>query len=138
MTRLDLEMPLPADYRLADLLSFHRRDAQALAERVTDDGLDTGLLWQGLPACLSLRFAAHRVRVSLQVDGEIDDDPQPLEALWEWNPMAVFLGEFRRMLYSGAAPHWDKMAYLVAVSAVSFVCGYAIFIRLSRRVAEEL
>ena len=30
------------------------------------------------------------------------------------------------------------MAYLVAVSAVSFVCGYAIFIRLSRRVAEEL
>jgi len=64
--------------------------------------------------------------------------PEPLETLWEWNPMAVFLGEFRRMLYSGAAPHWDKMAYLVAVSAVSFVCGYAIFIRLSRRVAEEL
>mgnify|MGYP000007481208 FL=1 len=81
MTRLDLEMPLPADYRLADLLSFHRRDAQALAERVTDDGLDKGLLWQGLPACLSLRFAAHRVRVSLQVDGDIDDDPQPLETL---------------------------------------------------------
>ena len=64
--------------------------------------------------------------------------PEPLETLWEWNPMAVFLGEFRRMLYSGAAPHWNKMAYLVAVSAVSFVCGYAIFIRLSRRVAEEL
>ena len=81
MTRLDLEMSLPADYRLADLLSFHRRDAQALAERVTDDGLDKGLLWQGLPACLSLRFAAHRVRVSLQVDGDIDGDPQPLEAL---------------------------------------------------------
>ena len=67
MTRLDLEMPLPAEYRLADLLSFHRRDAQALAERVTDDGLDKGLLWQGLPACLSLRFVAHRAHKRTEV-----------------------------------------------------------------------
>lgn len=83
MTRLDLEMSLPADYRLADLLSFHRRDVQAVAERVTDAGLDKGLLWHGLSACLSLRFAGARVRVSLLVDGQIDSDPQPLAALAE-------------------------------------------------------
>jgi len=64
--------------------------------------------------------------------------PGALETLWEWNPIAVFLGEFRRMLYSGAAPHWDKMAYLVCMAALSFVAGWSIFIRLSRRVAEEL
>lgn len=81
MTRADLEMPLPADFRLADLLSFHRRDAQAQAEQVTDVGLDKGLLWQGLPACLSLRFAGKRVRASLLVDGLVDGAPRPLESL---------------------------------------------------------
>lgn len=64
--------------------------------------------------------------------------PQPFEALWEWNPMAVFITEFRHMLYSGAQPHWGRVAYLVVVSLATFVLGYAIFIRLSRRVAEEL
>lgn len=79
MTHIELEMPLPADYRLADLLGFHRRDAQALAERVTPAGLDKGVLWQGLPACLSLRFTANRVQASLQVDGEVEGNPLPLE-----------------------------------------------------------
>jgi hypothetical protein len=30
------------------------------------------------------------------------------------------------------------MAYLVCMAALSFVAGWSIFIRLSRRVAEEL
>lgn len=81
MSRIDLELPLPADYRVADLLSFHRRDAQALAERVTPAGLAKGMLWQGQPACLALCFAAGRVRARLQVDGRVAPDPAPLRRL---------------------------------------------------------
>ncbi|MDD0843018.1 DNA-3-methyladenine glycosylase family protein [Pseudomonas sp. Gutcm_11s] len=82
MSRIELELTLPDDYRVTDLLAFHRRDAQALAERVTDAGLEKGILWRGQPACLGLRFADGRVRVSLQVDGEAGD-AQALRGLVE-------------------------------------------------------
>ncbi|WP_043308372.1 DNA-3-methyladenine glycosylase [Pseudomonas sp. ML96] len=83
MSRIELELTLPDDYRVTDLLAFHRRDAQALAERVTDAGLDKGILWGGQPACLGLRFAAGRVQVSLQVDGDSGADAQALRGLAE-------------------------------------------------------
>lgn len=69
----DSALALPADYRLDDLLAFHGRDSQALAERVTAAGLDKGILWRGRPACLSLRFSAGRVVLSLAVDGPAAD-----------------------------------------------------------------
>ena len=81
MNRLDLTLELPADYRTNDLLNFHRRDAQGLAERVTDAGLDKGILWQGIPARLGLRFEDGGAGVSLEVDGEVAIDPQALRTL---------------------------------------------------------
>lgn len=81
MTRLDCTLELPADYRVADLLAFHRRDAQALAERVRLDGLDKGLLWQGVPACLSIQFEASSVSACLAVDGAVAEQVAPLRAL---------------------------------------------------------
>ena len=78
---LEFELPLPADYRQADVLNFHRRDAQAVAERVTADGLDKGMLWQGLPACLSLRFIEWRATVALHVDGDAAPDGGAVRAL---------------------------------------------------------
>lgn len=81
MNRLDLTLELPADYRTHDLLNFHRRDVQGLAERVTDAGLDKGILWQGIPARLALRFVDGEAGVSLEVDGEVAIDPQALRRL---------------------------------------------------------
>ncbi|MBB1518008.1 DNA-3-methyladenine glycosylase family protein [Aquipseudomonas guryensis] len=81
MSRLDCSLELPTDYRVADLLAFHRRDGQALAERVRVDGLDKGVLWQGLPACLSIRFDAARVTAHLVVDGPVVEDADPLRSL---------------------------------------------------------
>lgn len=95
VTRIHTALPLPADFRPADLLVFHSRDAQALAERVTAHGLDKGLLWHGLPACLSMRFAPGLAAVSLAVDGRVDEDAQALRALAEHmlgltQPVAAF------------------------------------------------
>lgn len=81
MNRLDLTLELPADYRTHDLLNFHRRDAQGLAEWVTDAGLDKGILWQGIPARLALRFVDGGAGVALEVDGEVAIDPQVLRRL---------------------------------------------------------
>lgn len=51
-------IPLPAGFRVDDVLAFHRRDPQGISEAVDASALRKGLRWQGLPACLSLRFSA--------------------------------------------------------------------------------
>jgi DNA-3-methyladenine glycosylase II len=60
---------LPADFRHADFLAFHRRDSQAVAEEVGEHRLRKGLLWAGQPACLSLRFADGQALAELACDG---------------------------------------------------------------------
>lgn len=67
---------LPNGFRRGDVLAFHRRDAQRIAERVDDAMLCKGLMWNGDAACLSLRFAGDCAEASLSVDGahgHVDD-----------------------------------------------------------------
>lgn len=61
-------LPLPAAYRRDDLLAFHARDPRRLAEHVSAKGLDKGVIWQGRPARLSLRFQEGAARLQLHVD----------------------------------------------------------------------
>ncbi|AXE28608.1 3-methyladenine DNA glycosylase 2 [Chromobacterium phragmitis] len=70
MSVIHCDIFLPAGFRPHDILAFHRRDGERLAEQVDDDGLSKGLLWRGRPACLDLRFAAGRARLALAVDGD--------------------------------------------------------------------
>ena len=66
MTRLDIvaaagsstlttEIALPGNFRLLDVLAFHQRDGQQVAERVGEGDLRKGLTWHGQPACLHIR-----------------------------------------------------------------------------------
>jgi len=75
MARASHRLELPAGFRVADLLKFHRRDVQAVAERVDAGGLDKGMLWHGSPACLSLRFDAAGASAELLVDGPVAVEP---------------------------------------------------------------
>ncbi|OHX11274.1 DNA-3-methyladenine glycosylase family protein [Chromobacterium sphagni] len=63
------DIPLPENFRPEDILAFHRRDGERLAEQVDDHGLKKGLLWRGLPSCLELRFQPGAARLSLAIDG---------------------------------------------------------------------
>lgn len=80
---------MPPAFRVEDILAFHRRDTQEIAERVLDGGLEKALVWQGAPACLTIRFnpgftQAHAV---LQTDGRKKRAAQP-----------VFVAMVQRML----------------------------------------
>jgi DNA-3-methyladenine glycosylase II len=66
-------IPLPGDYRVGDVLAFHRRDVQTIAERVENDEIAKGLLWEGRPACLRIALKSGRAEVVLAVDGGIAD-----------------------------------------------------------------
>ena len=52
--------------------------------------------------------------------------------------MAVFIQSFRHLLYDGRAPEIGHIVYLACASVISFVAGWAIFVKLSRRLAEEV
>lgn len=56
----------------------------------------------------------------------------------KWNPMAVFIRGFRAMLYDGRFAGWDNLGLCVTFAAVALLAGWTVFLRLSRRFAEEL
>ena len=47
---------LPPGYRVADVLAFHGRDPERVAEQVDADGLRKGVLLGGVPTLLDIRF----------------------------------------------------------------------------------
>ncbi|MDA8232737.1 MAG: hypothetical protein M0006_15510 [Magnetospirillum sp.] len=64
---------LPADFRAADILAFHKRDPLMVAERVGTDTLQKGISWEGRAACLGIAFQAGHAHAELAVDGPSAD-----------------------------------------------------------------
>jgi DNA-3-methyladenine glycosylase II len=74
VAQLHWSIPLPADFRPDDILAFHRRDAQEVAERVSVTGLQKGIVWRGMPACLHINFSKRKADAMLFVDGHLPGD----------------------------------------------------------------
>ena len=81
-SQLSCSVALPAGFRAEDILAFHRRDTQQVSEAVSACGLRKGLLWNGLPACLSIEFQAGQAIGVLAIDGDVSAAcPAPFEAM---------------------------------------------------------
>lgn len=78
---LSCRVALPPGFRVADVLAFHRRDPQAVAERVEAEALSKGLRWGGCAARLAIRFAADHAEAELAADGSPGAAAEPLETL---------------------------------------------------------
>lgn len=65
---INTRINLPRNFRRADFLTFHQRDGQMLAEIVTGNQLQKGIVWQGMPACITFQFTQQQVNISLQLD----------------------------------------------------------------------
>jgi DNA-3-methyladenine glycosylase II len=86
-TVLTCSLELPNHFRTNDILSFHNRDALAIAESVDDHSLRKGLLWNNQAACLAIRFNKNSADAELVIDG-----------LANANDVDVLYGMVRRML----------------------------------------
>lgn len=66
-------LTLPPDFRLDDVLAFHRRDAESIAEEVSADRLRKGVLLDGVPAVLDIALPSGDAiaRVSVHADGAL-------------------------------------------------------------------
>ena len=74
MTLLHWTLPLPAGYRRDDVIAFHSRDTQAVAERVTPAGLRKGILLAGVPVVLDVAFTHAAAVCRAEIDGDGDAD----------------------------------------------------------------
>ncbi len=90
MTVLTHNIKLPNDYQLADFLSFHQRDSQQFAERVTSSTLEKGLIWESQAACLSIKFTDDLAHAQLLVDSDQDSASVGLKDWPTW--IEYFLG----------------------------------------------
>ncbi|WP_425253661.1 DNA-3-methyladenine glycosylase family protein [Janthinobacterium sp. NFX145] len=79
MTLLHWTLPLPAGYRRDDVITFHSRDGEAVAEQVTPAGLRKGILVQGVPVVLDVAFTDAAAVCRAEIDGDgVGDLETPL------------------------------------------------------------
>ncbi|WP_426336288.1 DNA-3-methyladenine glycosylase 2 [Pseudoduganella sp. R-31] len=64
-------LALPAAYRVQDVLAFHSRDAESVAEQVSPDAIRKGMLLDGVPVLLAIAMPKGRAR-SAVCDADID------------------------------------------------------------------
>lgn len=73
-----LALPLPTAYRVADVLAFHGRDAEGLAEQVSADGVRKAVLLDGVPVLFDVRLGADVAACRIEADGALGEGTRAL------------------------------------------------------------
>jgi DNA-3-methyladenine glycosylase II len=68
VSRFELSIDLPPDYRRQDLFTFHGRDAEGLAERIEDQRIRKGVMVDGMPTVLEIDLGAQADRALCTVE----------------------------------------------------------------------
>lgn len=76
MNTLHWNLPLPPGYRQADVLAFHGRDAERVAEQVAPGRLRKGILHDGVAVLLEVDFTASEAQCRAGIDGRATDGLQ--------------------------------------------------------------
>ncbi|WP_027865231.1 DNA-3-methyladenine glycosylase family protein [Massilia alkalitolerans] len=69
--RTEIMLDLPAGYRSEDVLAFHSRDAEGIAEQVSPRGLRKGVLLGGTPVVLEVRVDCDTAACCVDADGDV-------------------------------------------------------------------
>jgi DNA-3-methyladenine glycosylase II len=69
-------LPLPANYRLHDVLAFHSRDTESVAEQVSAERLRKGMLLDGVPVVLDIALAPPSASCTVDADGKLSKAAQ--------------------------------------------------------------
>jgi DNA-3-methyladenine glycosylase II len=104
MSRTEIAIDLPRDYRRQDLFTFHGRDAEGLAERIDGECIRKGVTVGGVPVALHIDLGAQpgQALCAIDADGalapaQLDDilrnvlglriAPEPFEAAVRDDPL---------------------------------------------------
>ena len=78
MSTQTLSIALPDGYRSTDVLAFHARDAEGLAEQVSGARIRKAVLLKGVPVLLDATLGADAAQCRIDADGELDAATLPL------------------------------------------------------------
>ena len=131
---------LPEAFRAGDILAFHRRDPQEIAERVTPDALRKGIVWDARPACLAIRFGERGcgAEAELAVDGPVaagdrtalsalvrrmlglDQDVERFERTWRADPrIGPLIARQQGLRVPVAATPFEALSWAVTGQQIS-------------------
>lgn len=68
---MQVSIPLPPGYQSADVLSFHSRDAEGVAEQVSPGRIRKGVLLDGVPVLLDVTLTPEAALCDVQADGAL-------------------------------------------------------------------
>ncbi|HZX26781.1 MAG TPA: DNA-3-methyladenine glycosylase 2 [Telluria sp.] len=66
-----VRIALPDGFRRADVLGFHARDVEGVAERVTGDGLQKAVMLDRVPVLLQVQLTGDAARCTITSDGSL-------------------------------------------------------------------
>jgi DNA-3-methyladenine glycosylase II len=69
----ELNIALPANYRSEDVVAFHSRDAEGVAEQVSDARIRKAILLDGVPVLLDVALEPGLARCVVDADGALAD-----------------------------------------------------------------
>ena len=153
--RLSRTWRLPSGFRAQEVLAFHRRDREGLAERVEGDCIRKGLVWHGRPACLSLRLRGGQAAAELAVDGDasaprsqgesaqfdamvrrllgLDQDIETFEALYLDHPLiGPLLAPRRGLRVPMAATPFEALTWAITGQQISVAVAISLRRKLVR------
>jgi len=70
---MHIAIPLPPGYRSADVLAFHSRDREAVAEQVTDNRIRKGVLFGSVTVLLDVTLTPAMALCEVHADGVLAD-----------------------------------------------------------------
>jgi len=73
---LQKSITLPPGYRIEDILTFHGRDTQGVAERVAPGRIQKGVMIGGVPVVLDVLFEADTAHCEVHADGALSAHAQ--------------------------------------------------------------
>jgi DNA-3-methyladenine glycosylase II len=147
MSRVDITIDLPQDYRRQDVFNFHGRDAEGLAERIEGQCIRKGVMVDGVPTVLAIDLGARPGQALCTVDADgapapaqIDDillnvlglriAPEPFEAAVREDPLfAPLVARERGLRVIQSATIFEALSWAIIGQQINL--SFAIALRRS-------
>jgi DNA-3-methyladenine glycosylase II len=73
-----ISIPLPDGYRDGDVIAFHGRDAEGVAEQVTPDRILKGVMLDGVPVVFDIALTPHEALIGIEADTRVTSSAKPM------------------------------------------------------------
>ena len=73
-----ISIALPDGYRSSDVVAFHGRDAEGVAEQVTATRIRKGVVLDGVPVALDIALSPNEARIGIEPDAKLTPRAQSL------------------------------------------------------------